>query len=192
MIHPIAGQGLNIGIRDVAALAELIVDRRRLGLDIGDDALLERYQRWRRADALLLAAVTDGLNRLFSNTIAPLRLARDVGLAVVNRLPPLKRVLMQHAMGLLGRPPPPRQGNAAVERPSMPAIVPRRRLRVSALHRRRSHRPRRSLPLRAAGSTTCPPASGSAISARTPSSPKLIEPSAPIWSRSPLSIRARP
>jgi 2-octaprenyl-6-methoxyphenol hydroxylase len=105
VIHPIAGQGLNIGIRDVAALAELIVDRRRLGLDIGDEELLENYQRWRRADALLFAAVTDSLNRLFSNTIAPLRLARDVGLAVVNRLPPLKRVLMQQAMGLLGDRP---------------------------------------------------------------------------------------
>jgi 2-octaprenyl-6-methoxyphenol hydroxylase len=105
VIHPIAGQGLNIGIRDIAALAELIIDVRRLGLDIGEDALLERYQRWRRADALLLAAVTDGLNRLFSNTLAPARLVRDLGLAVVNRLPPLKRVLMQHAMGLLGDRP---------------------------------------------------------------------------------------
>src|SRR3989442_13929877 len=63
VIHPIAGQGLNIAIRDVAALAELIVDQRRLGLDIGDPAGLDTYQRWRRADALLLAAVTDGLNR---------------------------------------------------------------------------------------------------------------------------------
>ena len=105
VIHPIAGQGLNIGIRDVAALAELIVDRRRLGLDIGDEELLENYQRWRRADALLLAAVTDSLNRLFSNSIAPLRLARDFGLAIVHRMPPLKRVLMQHAMGLLGDRP---------------------------------------------------------------------------------------
>jgi 2-octaprenyl-6-methoxyphenol hydroxylase len=105
VIHPIAGQGLNVGIRDVAALAELIVDRRRLGLDIGDSELLERYQRWRRADALLLAAVTDSLNRLFSNTIAPLRLARDVGLATVHRMPPLKRILMQHAMGLFGDRP---------------------------------------------------------------------------------------
>ena len=67
--------------------------------------LLENYQRWRRADALLLAAVTDSLNRLFSNTIAPLRLARDFGLAIVHRMPPLKRVLMQHAMGLLGDRP---------------------------------------------------------------------------------------
>jgi 2-octaprenyl-6-methoxyphenol hydroxylase len=102
VIHPIAGQGLNIGIRDIAALAELIVDARRLGLDIGDPARLDNYQRWRRADALLLAAVTDGLNRLFSNTIPPVRLVRDVGLAMVNRLPPLKRLLMRHAMGVLG------------------------------------------------------------------------------------------
>ena len=105
VIHPIAGQGLNIGIRDIAALAEIIIDARRLGLDIGDPALLERYERWRRSDALMLAAVTDGLNRLFSNTIPPVRLARDFGLAMVNRLPPLKRLLMQHAMGLLGDRP---------------------------------------------------------------------------------------
>ncbi len=105
VIHPIAGQGLNIGIRDIAALAELVVDQRRRGLDIGDDGLLERYQRWRRADALLLAAVTDGLNRLFSNTIPPVRLVRDLGLAAVNRLPPMKRLLMRHAMGLLGDRP---------------------------------------------------------------------------------------
>jgi 2-octaprenyl-6-methoxyphenol hydroxylase len=105
VIHPIAGQGLNIGIRDIAALAELIVDARRLGLDIGDDTVLEQYQRWRRSDALMLAAVTDGLNRLFSNTVEPVRLVRDLGLAIVHRLPPLKRLLMQHAMGLLGDRP---------------------------------------------------------------------------------------
>ena len=105
VIHPIAGQGLNIGIRDVAALAELLVDARRLGLDIGDALVLERYQRWRRPDAVLLAAVTDGLNRLFSNTIPPVRLARDLGLAAINRVPPLKRVLMRHAMGVLGDRP---------------------------------------------------------------------------------------
>jgi len=105
VIHPIAGQGLNVGIRDVAALAELVVDARRLGLDIGEEWVLERYQRWRRLDAVLLAAVTDGLNRLFSNTIAPMRLIRGLGLAAVNRLPPLKRVLMQHAMGTLGDRP---------------------------------------------------------------------------------------
>jgi len=102
LIHPIAGQGLNLGIRDAAALAELVIDTRRLGLDIGDDAVLGRYQRWRRFDTLLLAAVTDGLNRLFSNSIAPVQLARDLGFAAVHRLPPLKRLLMCHAMGLVG------------------------------------------------------------------------------------------
>ena len=101
-IHPIAGQGLNLGIRDVAALAELLIDARRLGLDIGEDSVLLHYQRWRRFDALALAAVTDGLNRLFSNSLPPIQLARDVGLAIVNRLPPLKRVLMRDAMGILG------------------------------------------------------------------------------------------
>ncbi len=102
VIHPIAGQGLNLGIRDVAALAELVVDARRLGLDIGDDAVLQRYEQWRRFDAVLLAAVTDGLNRLFSNTAAPLRLLRDLGLAAVDRLPPVKRFLMRDAMGVTG------------------------------------------------------------------------------------------
>ena len=105
VIHPIAGQGLNIGIRDIAALAELVIDARRLGLDIGAEPVLQAYQRWRRPDALLLAAVTDGLNRLFSNTIAPLALVRDFGLAAVHRLPPLKRLLMRHAMGMLGDRP---------------------------------------------------------------------------------------
>jgi 2-octaprenyl-6-methoxyphenol hydroxylase len=102
VIHPIAGQGLNLGLRDVAALAEVLVDARRLGLDIGEDALLQRYQRWRRLDALLLAAVTDGLNRLFSNSIPPLRLARDLGLAAVDRIAPVKRFLMRDAMGVTG------------------------------------------------------------------------------------------
>jgi 2-octaprenyl-6-methoxyphenol hydroxylase len=105
VIHPIAGQGLNVGIRDCAALAEAVIDARRLGLDIGDDSVLERYQRWRRLDAVLLAGVTDGLNRLFSNRIGPLKLLRDVGLAAVNKMPPLKRLLMSHAMGTLGDRP---------------------------------------------------------------------------------------
>lgn len=104
-IHPIAGQGLNLGLRDVAALAEAIVDARRLGLDIGGAAVLERYARWRRLDNLMLIAVTDGLNRLFSNDVAPLRLARGLGLAAVNRLPGLKRFFMGHAMGLVGDVP---------------------------------------------------------------------------------------
>jgi 2-octaprenyl-6-methoxyphenol hydroxylase len=102
VIHPIAGQGLNLGIRDVAVLAELVIDTRRLGLDIGDESVLRRYQQWRRFDVLALAAVTDGLNRLFSNSVLPLRLARDVGLAVVNQISPLKRLLMRDAMGITG------------------------------------------------------------------------------------------
>jgi len=101
-IHPIAGQGLNLGLRDVAALAELIVDTHRLGLDLGGAQVLDRYERWRRVDNMLLTAVTDGLNRLFSNDIAPVRLVRDLGLAGVNRLPPVKRFLMRHAMGVVG------------------------------------------------------------------------------------------
>jgi len=101
-IHPIAGQGLNLGLRDVAALAELIVDARRLGLDIGGGDLLARYERWRRFDNVALATVTDGLTRLFSNDIAPIAITRDVGLAIVDHLPPLKRLFMRHAMGMVG------------------------------------------------------------------------------------------
>jgi len=105
VIHPIAGQGFNLGLRDVAALAELVVDARRLGLDIGHGSVLERYDERRRLDALLLASVTDGLNRLFSNEIAPLRLARDLGLAAVDHVTPLKRLFMRHAMGVMGDVP---------------------------------------------------------------------------------------
>jgi 2-octaprenyl-6-methoxyphenol hydroxylase len=105
VIHPIAGQGLNLGIRDVAALAELVVDARRLGLDIADQGVLERYERWRRFDNIMLAAVTDSLNRLFSNAVPPVKLARDLGLAMVDRLPPVKRLLMRHAMGVVGQLP---------------------------------------------------------------------------------------
>ncbi len=101
-IHPIAGQGLNMGLRDVAALAECIVDARRLGMDVGARGPLERYQRWRRVDNLALVAATDSLDRLFSTDIAPIRLARDLGLAAVDRLDPLKRVFMRHAMGTFG------------------------------------------------------------------------------------------
>jgi 2-octaprenyl-6-methoxyphenol hydroxylase len=101
-IHPIAGQGLNLGLRDVAALAECIVDARRLGLDVGSATVLERYQRWRRLDNMALIAATDSLNRLFSNDLPPVRLLRDLGLAAVNRMPPLKRFFMRHAMGLVG------------------------------------------------------------------------------------------
>ena len=91
VIHPIAGQGLNLGLKDVAALAEVIVDAARLGLDPGALAVLERYQRWRRFDTMAMGVATDGLNRLFSNHSDVLRLVRDVGLGLVDRLPALKR-----------------------------------------------------------------------------------------------------
>ena len=101
-IHPIAGQGVNVGFRDVAVLAELIVEAMRLGQDIGGTKMLEHYQRWRRFDAMSMGAIMDGLTRLFSNDIKPIRLARDLGLDLVNKTPPLKRLFMRHAMGLMG------------------------------------------------------------------------------------------
>jgi 2-octaprenyl-6-methoxyphenol hydroxylase len=101
-IHPIAGQGLNLGFKDVAALAETIVEARRIGLDIGSLAVLERYEKWRRADVVLMGAVTDSLNRLFSNDLAPLRALRDVGLGLVERMPDLKRFFIRQAAGTAG------------------------------------------------------------------------------------------
>jgi 2-octaprenyl-6-methoxyphenol hydroxylase len=102
VVHPIAGQGFNLGVRDVAALAECIVDARRLGLDVGAADVISRYERWRRFDVMALITVTDSLNRLFSNDLAPVRLARDLGLAAVNRLMPAKKFFMRHAMGVVG------------------------------------------------------------------------------------------
>ena len=104
-LHPIAGQGLNLGFRDVAALVEVVLDASRLGLDIGQIDVLERYQRWRRSDNVLLLAVTDGLNRLFSNDINTLKVIRDLGLAAVDRLPALKKLFMAHARGSVGKLP---------------------------------------------------------------------------------------
>ncbi len=104
-IHPIAGQGVNLGFRDAAALAEVLVDAMRLGLDLGATPALETYERWRRFDNTVLIAVTDSLNRLFANDIAPIRLARDLGLAAVNEIPPLKRFFMAHARGTVGKLP---------------------------------------------------------------------------------------
>ncbi|MCE9648028.1 MAG: FAD-dependent monooxygenase [Parvibaculum sp.] len=101
-IHPIAGQGLNLGWRDVAAAAEVIIEAARLGQDIGALDVLERYQRWRRFDNVSLSLLMDGLNRLFSNDIGPLRLARDVGLGVVNLMGPARRFFMRHAGGSVG------------------------------------------------------------------------------------------
>ena len=99
-IHPLAGQGLNLGLRDVAALSETIVDARRLGLDFGELDILERYQCWRRFDITEMGVLTDGLNRLFSNDSSILRIARDVGLGVVHRLPRLKQAMVDQAAGL--------------------------------------------------------------------------------------------
>ena len=104
-VHPLAGQGLNIGLRDVAALAEIVVEGARLGLDIGASALLERYERWRRFDSAFSAAVMDGLNRLFSNDNAPLRALRDLGLGIVDNAPWLKRALVREAAGASGTVP---------------------------------------------------------------------------------------
>ena len=104
-VHPIAGQGLNLGLRDVAALAEVIADTARLGLDIGSVAALERYERWRRLDASISAATFDALNRLFSNDVTVLRTARDFGLGLVERLPALKRLFVAEAAGLTGDVP---------------------------------------------------------------------------------------
>ncbi|MGA0393167.1 MAG: UbiH/UbiF/VisC/COQ6 family ubiquinone biosynthesis hydroxylase [Rhodospirillales bacterium] len=104
-MHPIAGQGLNLGWRGAAALTEVIYDARQLGLDYGLEPVLEKYERWRRFDNTLMLAMTDGLNRLFSNNLQPLKLARDAGLAIVNKLPPLKKIFMGSAMGLAGDVP---------------------------------------------------------------------------------------
>jgi 2-octaprenyl-6-methoxyphenol hydroxylase len=101
-IHPIAGQGYNLGVRDIAALVEVLIDSKRLGLDVGAGDTLERYAQWRRADNFAMVAATDLLNRLFSNDIKPIRLARDVGLAAVNSVPPLRRFFVRHAMGMVG------------------------------------------------------------------------------------------
>lgn len=112
VIHPIAGQGLNMGFKDVAALAETIVDAARLGLDPGSAATLDRYQRWRRFDTMTMGVATDTLNRLFSNRSDVLRLLRDVGLGLVDRLPGLKQLFIREAAGLAGEVPKLLKGEA--------------------------------------------------------------------------------
>ncbi len=102
VVHPIAGQGLNLGLKDVAALAEVVVDAMRLGLDHGDVPVLERYQSWRQFDTASMAAVTDGMNRLFSNDAAPVRAVRDFGLGLVDRTLPVKSMLIRAAAGASG------------------------------------------------------------------------------------------
>ena len=104
-IHPIAGQGLNLGLRDAAVLVEVMDDARSIGLDIGDQGTLRRYSRWRRFDGLTMALVTDGLNRLFAHDSEIFRVMRNAGLTAVNSNRPLKALFQKHAMGLLGKLP---------------------------------------------------------------------------------------
>ncbi len=101
-MHPIAGPGVNVGYRDVAALTEVLVEAKRLGLDLGSASLLQRYERHRRVDVMSMLAATDGINRLFSNNSPVLKLARRIGLSAVERAPSLKSYFMFHAMGLTG------------------------------------------------------------------------------------------
>jgi 2-octaprenyl-6-methoxyphenol hydroxylase len=112
-IHPIAGQGLNLGFKDVAALSEVVLDAARLGLDFGSTEILKRFERWRRFDSLSLALATDALNRLFSNDFVPLRIARDLGLGIVDSIGPLRRFFMRHAGGEVGKLPRLLRGEAA-------------------------------------------------------------------------------
>jgi 2-octaprenyl-6-methoxyphenol hydroxylase len=104
-VHPIAGQGLNLGLKDIAALAQVLVEARRLGEDIGSELVLERYARWRRFDNVMLAAATDGFTRLFSNDNPLLRLARGAGMSAVDRMGPARRFFMQEAGGATGELP---------------------------------------------------------------------------------------
>ena len=101
-----------MGLRDVAALAEAVADAARLGLDIGAPDVLERYQRWRRFDTAMMGVATDSLNRLFSNRSDVLRLMRDVGLGLVERMPPLKRMFIREAAGFTGDVPKLMRGEA--------------------------------------------------------------------------------
>ena len=105
IVHPLAGQGLNIGFRDVAALGECVVDAARLGGDIGSDSVLTRYERWRRFDTMTMLAATDGLLKLFLMRGGPVRVARDVGMGIVDRMPDVKGAVMKAAAGLSGDVP---------------------------------------------------------------------------------------
>lgn len=101
-IHPIAGQGVNLGFRDVAVLSELLIAQRRLGLDVGAEDVLAHYQRWRKFDSVSMTASTDLLNRLFSTNAPGISLLRRAGMMAVDHLPPVKQFFMRHAMGLVG------------------------------------------------------------------------------------------
>ncbi len=104
-IHPIAGQGYNLGVKDIAALVDVLTEAREVGLDIGHLTVLQNYQRWRRFDSAALALGTDLLNRLFSNDIAPLRFARDMGMGAVSKIEPLRKFFMKQAGADMGALP---------------------------------------------------------------------------------------
>jgi 2-octaprenyl-6-methoxyphenol hydroxylase len=112
VIHPLAGLGFNLALREIAALVEVIIEKARLGLDIGSAGSLEPFVVRRRLDTMMNTAVTEGLNQLFSNDVAPVRLVRDTGLRIIDRLPMLKQFLMQEAAGLTGDLPRLMRGEA--------------------------------------------------------------------------------
>ncbi|MBI5460883.1 MAG: 2-octaprenyl-6-methoxyphenyl hydroxylase, partial [Gammaproteobacteria bacterium] len=104
-LHPIAGQGFNLGLRDVAALAEVLLDARRAACDIGDLAVLARYAEWRQGDHRRVIAFTDGLTRLFTNPLPPVAWVRDLGMLALDLCPPAKRIFAKLTMGRAGRLP---------------------------------------------------------------------------------------
>ena len=105
-IHPIAGQGLNIGLRDIAVLSEFIIAAKNSGMDVGGDAVLKEYEHVRRPDNMAMAAATDALNKLFSNDSKSLRTIRIAGLKMVQKIGPARRFFMKQAMGIGGQIPP--------------------------------------------------------------------------------------
>lgn len=111
-IHPVAGQGYNLGLKDVAALAEVLIDAHKIGLDIGDANVLENYAAWRRTDTMMVAISCDAFVRLFSNDFAPLRFARNLGLGLVDKIGPARRFFARHAGGAVGDLPKLLQGEA--------------------------------------------------------------------------------
>ena len=101
-VHPLAGQGLNLGIMDAAVLAEVITDARARRKDIGALSILRRYERWRKTDVLATGAALEGLHRLFGSSLAPVHWARNAGLTLTDALTPLKTLIMRHAAGVAG------------------------------------------------------------------------------------------
>jgi 2-octaprenyl-6-methoxyphenol hydroxylase len=101
-LHPIHAQGWNLGVRDIAALAEVLVTAKAGGQDLGGGEVLQRYARWRQGDAQTILGLTDGLNRLFSTDFVPAKLVRRTGLAILDNMPPVKNWLMRRGMGIGG------------------------------------------------------------------------------------------